>query len=421
MDLEDLEELHGEVNPWGHFEAKSEPTVHFRLPIELPCKGNCPLKNKLLPKYTPDDDGKLRCPEDNGKHYRSKQGNALFQIVCYADYLGRELISETETSLDACIDTCTRVQQCRAVVFTPNEIDGPCVLKFNEGRTHVNPFVMSARLVSSECASGRRNEACERHNRVWEMEQEEARQERHRMHMEETRAKIEALRKERAWLEKSRHLNRLDGHKAKLLEQGIAHSNSRDKARYDAYVASEEDFRLKKLREQKEAQRDREREQRRFNWKMAVEERERERLRHQVEREREALEAEVDRLREQEWSDDEAWWTTDRREHARGKGRFEISPAAQQAGFQDYVPDKLAGGGPGRCLGEKRPGAEFASGGASPASVVAAGVPTAGALAPQGSPADDGWRWHPDKSWKGYWDVEGTEREMSEGWDSEDD
>jgi hypothetical protein len=267
------------------------------------------------------------------------------------------------------------------------------------------------------------NSACERHNKVWEQEQEEARQERHKMHIAETRSRIETLRKERAGLEAQRHQNRLLRYQHKMLKEGIDHASERDRARYEAYAQSEEEFRRKKLHEQKEAQRDREREQRRFNWKIAVEERERERLRHQVEREREALEAEMDKLREHEWSGDEAWWTAGRHEQVHGAGKYEISPAAAAAGFHNYVPDKAGEcGGDAKCLGEKCLGAEFAAGGASAAGV-AAGVPTTGGGAAGGAggyPVDDDWRWYPDKSWQGYWDIEGAEREMYEGWTSED-
>jgi hypothetical protein len=382
-DFELVEMWHPSDGP-NPFTPRLKAKVHYNVPVAVPCKGNCPLKNNLLPKYTPDDGGTLRCPEDNGKHFRAET-NALFEISCYSDFLGRELKSQSETSLDACIKTCTHVQQCRAVVFTPNDIDGPCVLKFHEGRSHVNPFVMSARLVASDCTDGTTNELSERHNRVWEMEQEEARQVRHRVRMEDARLRIESLRRERASIEQQRHQNRVLRYRKKVLDEGVARANAHDRARYEAYEASEDEYHRKKLREQNEALREREREQRRFGWKMAVEERERERLRRQVERERAALEAEMDTLRRAERSGDEAWWTAGRRRQVHGPGRYEISPAARGAGSGDHVAGR-------------------------------AGVPAAAG----GYPGDEDWRWNPDKSWQEFLDAEGPERDVYEGWASGD-
>ncbi|KAF2674360.1 hypothetical protein BT63DRAFT_449353 [Microthyrium microscopicum] len=366
-----------------------EPWVPAPLqaPYPVPCKGNCPLKHNLLPKYEPDDGGKLKCPEHNGRIFESKQG-ARFEIACYADFGGRDMKMETETSLDACINTCTSVRQCKAIVFVPNELDGSCYLKFNEGKSHVNPFVMSARVVGSNCAAG---VSCDRHNKVWEMEQEEARRDRHLAHIEETRERIETLRKERTELEKSRQEARRQRIREQLMRQSQEAADNQDRARLEEFQRAEEDYRRKKDHENLEHERDRVREQRRLQWKLAVEERERERLRHQVEAEREALNREKDKSRQQQWSDDESWWD-DERQKTHPVVEIDNSLLGKQYYNTDAVQDAN--------INAQNP--EFEN------------------VGPNGYPTDDEWHWYPDPSWRGYWDVEKNEREHYAGYVTED-
>jgi hypothetical protein len=366
----------------------SKKTQHKKItsaPVRIPfpinpdgeCKGNCPLKHNLLPKYEPDDGGQLKCPEHDGRKFRSKQG-ALFEVACYADYGGRNMKVETETSLDACINTCTNVTQCKAVVFVPGELDGACYLKFNQGKSHMNPFVMSARMAATDCGNGI---DCDRHNKVWEMEQEDARRERQRTQIEETRSRIEDLRKERANLERQRHNQRMQRIKDSIEKDNQTRVAEADKARFETYAKQEEAYAQQKHHETVEKQRDQSREERRFKWRLATEERERERLRHQVEREREALHTELDKMAQGEWANDEGWWRASRFQTHSAQGIKDNVKAYEWSGLQ---------------AGDH----EFDHGG--------------------DYPTDDEWYWYPDPSWAGYWDAEGVEREIYEGWVTED-
>jgi hypothetical protein len=366
------------------------PAPPVTVPFDETCKGNCPLKHNLLPKYEPDDGGQLRCPEHDGRKFRSKQG-ALFEIACYADFNGRNMKMETETSLDACINTCTTVQQCKAVVFIPGELDGACYLKFNAGKSHMNPFVMSAKVAATSCQkNGGGDVDCERHNKVWEMEQEEARRERHRHQLEETRTKIEELRRQRDELEKERQRQRMQHMQEQKAREARNRAKEADRLRWEEYMRNEEEYRIKQQHEIEQKQRDQERESRRYKWLVAQQERERERLRHQVEAEQEALETEIDRMKHGQWEADEAWWRS---------SRYDIHPGTYEINEDDI--NKSSGG--------------------IEDLFVEASLNRVPEFTPEGDyPTDDEWRWYSDPSWRGYWDAEEEHPEVYQGWVTEE-
>jgi hypothetical protein len=220
------------------------------------------------------------------------------------------------------------------------------------------------------------------------MEQEEARRERHRHQVEEMRHKVEDLRRQREELEKERHKQRMRNYHDQMEREDANRQEQIDRARWREFVRNEEEYDIKQAHRLEEKQRDQIREQRRHKWTLAQNERERERLRHQVEREREALEREMDVVLHHEWNEDEAWWRTSRE---RIQGSYEIAPediGRQYFGFEEYIDGPYY-------------------------------VPADDFVFEGDYPTDDEWRWYPDQSWQGYWDVEVINGDIYEGWITE--
>ncbi|KAF2207800.1 hypothetical protein CERZMDRAFT_102066 [Cercospora zeae-maydis SCOH1-5] len=85
----------------------------------------------------------LTCPESNNREYIAPSG-ARFLVECYIDHLGGDLLMQSVTTFQQCVDACDRTSGCVDVSFQ----GAACYMKASVGRAVRSDTVYGARLIS---------------------------------------------------------------------------------------------------------------------------------------------------------------------------------------------------------------------------------------------------------------------------------
>ncbi|KAM3423668.1 hypothetical protein BST61_g1083 [Cercospora zeina] len=91
----------------------------------------------------PGSNNGLTCPESNNREYVAPSG-ARFLIECYIDHLGGDLLMQSVTTFQQCVDACDRTSGCVDVSFQ----GAACYMKASVGRAVRSDTVYGARLLS---------------------------------------------------------------------------------------------------------------------------------------------------------------------------------------------------------------------------------------------------------------------------------